>query len=520
VEHLEHFALSRDPFANEPLSSYYFASVEHANAERRLLRGVSQRKGLLLFTGPAGTGKTMVTRRLLDSLEEEMFEVCMLVPVPGAADPGWVLSRFAQQLGVENPATERAALLAQIYERLAIVREEGRHTLLILDESHLLIETGALPDLRGLLNLEYEDRSLLSMLVVGLPGLDEEISAEPALAGRVDIRVRLAPLDERAAQHYLAHRIRSVEGNPAILEAEAVAALVKLSEGIPRRLNTLADNALFEAYLAGRSRAAAADVRRAARDLGIEVEDEDSPSGDAEDADEAESPFESVAVPAAHVHAARPAAAPVPSAAPVRPVAPAPRAPEPVAARAQAPRSAAAPTAASVAAGPVRPAAAAPRPAASPVAAPQAAAAAPSPEEIAVADFLDDEPLTIDEVIADDTDPPLIVPEPEATTDSALFGPRGGAAATVLLDAPPRSAAAATQLLGAPGSPEATRIFAPGDQADVTTLLDGPAPVPRPRAAAAAAAAPGRASARAAVPSEGPPKEDEFDQIFADLLED
>jgi general secretion pathway protein A len=494
VEHLEHFALSKDPFANEPISSFYFASSEHTNAERRLLRGVSQRKGLLLFTGPSGSGKTMVTRRLLDALEEEMFEVCMLVPVPGAADPGWVLSRFAQQLGVDVPALERAALLAQIYERLAIVREEGRHTLLILDEGHLLIDTGALPDLRGLLNLEYEERSLLSMLVVGLPGLEDEISNEPALSGRVDIRVRLAPLDERAAQHYLAHRIRSVQGNPAILEAEAVAALVRLSDGVPRRLNTLADNALFEAYLAGRSRASALDVRRAARDLGIPLEGEDEIVEEAPQAVERAGapPFETV-------RAAPPASRP---AEPARRPAPPPAAPPPA-------RSAAAPPA-------HKPAPAArPAPPAAPLRAVASATLEPERhEDVAVTDFLDDEPLTIDEVIADDTDPPLVMPEPEATTDSQLFGPQGGAAATVLLDAPPRGAAAATQIFAGAGAPDATTVLsAPGFK---------PA-APRPAAPASrapTAPAAGRGPARAAVPAEGPPKEDEFDQIFADLLED
>ena len=85
MEHLEHFGLSRDPFSNDPQLSVYFESAEHASAERRVRRSVTQQKGLCVLSGPAGAGKSMVVRHLLDSLEEEVYEACLLVPVPGVA---------------------------------------------------------------------------------------------------------------------------------------------------------------------------------------------------------------------------------------------------------------------------------------------------------------------------------------------------------------------------------------------------------------------------------------------------
>jgi type II secretory pathway predicted ATPase ExeA len=269
VEHLEHFGLSRDPFSNDPQLSVYFESAEHAAAERRVRRSVTQQKGLCVLSGPAGAGKSMVVRHLLESLEEEVYEACLLVPVPGVADAGWVFSRFAAHLGVAEPAEERAALLGQIYEQMAVVREDGRQVVLILDEADVLAERGALGDLRALLNLEYEERRLLTLVLVGPTEIEELIARERGLAERLDVHVRLRPLDADAATHYLTHRIRRVGGSPAILDASALEALIERSGGIPRRMNTIADNALFEAFVAGRVSATRDDVLNAASELDL-----------------------------------------------------------------------------------------------------------------------------------------------------------------------------------------------------------------------------------------------------------
>jgi hypothetical protein len=193
----------------------------------------------------------------------------MLVVLHGAADAGWMLGRFATQLGIETPATEREALLAQIYEKLAIIREDGRHAVLIIDDAQALASHATLAEVCGLLKLEYEDRRLLSLVLTGAPNLEQALANDPTLAHRIDVKVRLEPLDPTGAAAYLAHRIHAAGGNPAILEPGAVAALHALGGGLPGRMNTLADNALFEAFLCGRSKMTRTDVERAQRDLGM-----------------------------------------------------------------------------------------------------------------------------------------------------------------------------------------------------------------------------------------------------------
>jgi type II secretory pathway predicted ATPase ExeA len=269
VDHLRHFGLERDAFPTDPIPTVFFESPQHVGAGRRLERAIAQRKGLTLLVGAPGSGKTLVTRRLLDALEEEVYDVSLLVPIRGVADAGWILTRFARQLGVEAPARERGDLLAQIYEHLAIVREDGRHAVLMVDEGHVVADPETLQELRGLLNLEYEDRRLLSLVLIGLPELDDAIAADASLAGRIDVRVELAPLDAGQAHAYLTSRVQSAGATSDILAPAAIETLIAHADGIPRLLNTLADNALYEACLAGNRSVGREDVEAAARDLGL-----------------------------------------------------------------------------------------------------------------------------------------------------------------------------------------------------------------------------------------------------------
>jgi type II secretory pathway predicted ATPase ExeA len=268
VEHLQHFGLARDPFQIEPDLRFYYDSALHSSAQRRVERSLRQSKGLSILSGECGTGKSLLARRLLGELEEEVFEAALMVMLPGVADRRTVVTRFAKHLEVEDVSDDPSGGLGQVYEQLAVVREDGRHTVLILDDSHLL-GPEALAEVGALLNLEYEDRRLVSILLVGPPELDIAVASDRSLGQRVDLRVRLAALDLDSTKAYLANRIQVVGGDPSIISEEAIGMLFKQAGGRPRLINTLADNALFEAYLAGRSYIDANDVEQAAGDLGI-----------------------------------------------------------------------------------------------------------------------------------------------------------------------------------------------------------------------------------------------------------
>lgn len=278
MEHLHHFGLAEDPFRNEPLARFLFETPPQADALRRLDRGVRQGRGLCVLTGEVGSGKSVVVRQLFESLEEEVFEASMLVIVQGAVDSTWVLHRYARQLGIEDPPAEREVLVAALYDRLAIVREDGRHAVLIIDGAQALTARDTLADVCSLLQLEYEERRLLTLVLAGSNRLERGLARDAALSRRVDVRTQLAPLDREATRHYVGQRVARAGGNPAIVSDEAVAALHELAQGSPGLVNVLGDNALYEAFLAGRPAVSRADVERAHADLRWPPADADAAS--------------------------------------------------------------------------------------------------------------------------------------------------------------------------------------------------------------------------------------------------
>lgn len=268
MDHLHHFQLSEDPFRADAGERFDVDLPSQGAALARLDRAVRQGRGLVLMVGGVGTGKTRIARRLYEELEEEVFEAAMMLVLRREVDADWLLGRFARQLGVEAADAEREALIAQIYERLAIIHEDGRRAVLIIDDAQAIANPDTLSEVAGLVKLEYEERRMITVVLVGAPSLDAAIAADPLLAHHVDVRVAVPPLGRDEAAGYLASRIAAARGDGEILLPGAAVAIHELAEGAPGRMNILADNALYEAWLNARPQMARADVERAYRDLG------------------------------------------------------------------------------------------------------------------------------------------------------------------------------------------------------------------------------------------------------------
>jgi type II secretory pathway predicted ATPase ExeA len=269
VNYLDFYELSQEPFSNAPVSRFYYSSAQHAQALMRLMHAVSQMKGLALLVGDIGAGKTTLARRLLDNLPEEEYEAALLVIVHSGITAHWLLRRIALQLGVESPAEEKLALLSQLYQRLLRIYESGKKAVVLIDEAQMLDTREIMEEFRGLLNLEVPERKLLSFVFFGLPEIEENLKLDLPLAQRVAMRYRLEPLTEEATEAYVRHRLRLAGAPHFPFTDGAIAAVHRYSNGTPRLINTLCDNALFEGFLARAREVTEPVVERIARDLAV-----------------------------------------------------------------------------------------------------------------------------------------------------------------------------------------------------------------------------------------------------------
>ena len=267
--YLDYFELTQEPFSNAPVSRFYYNSAQHSQALTRLMHAVGYMKGLSILIGDIGAGKTTLARRMLDSLPESEYEAALLVIIHSGITANWLLRRIALQLGVENPAQEKLALLSQLYQRLLQIYESGKKAVVLIDEAQMLETRELMEEFRGLLNLEVPERKLISFVFFGLPEIEKNLKLDPPLAQRVALRYKLEPFTAESTEAYIKHRLR-LAGCPRMpFTPEALLAVHQRSGGTPRVINSICDNALFETFLAREQTVSDKLIHRIADNLGL-----------------------------------------------------------------------------------------------------------------------------------------------------------------------------------------------------------------------------------------------------------
>lgn len=329
MSYLEYFGLSSEPFSNAPVSRFYYNAPQHQQALTRLLYAVNSMKGLAVLVGEIGAGKTTLARRMLDSLPEEEYEAALLVIIHSGITASWLLRRIALQIGVENPAQEKLALLSQLYQRLLQIYEQGRKAVVLIDEAQMLETRELMEEFRGLLNLEVPERKLISFVFFGLPEIEKNLKLDPPLAQRVAMRYRLEPFTADSTEAYVKHRLRLAGGARNPFMPDAIEAVHRRAGGTPRVINTICDNALFETFLARSTEIRGPLIEQIADNLGLDTGAVATAAASAIAAQAAVAPpapapvSAPVVMPSAPVSAVASPTAPLPPAPPiVKPVAP------------------------------------------------------------------------------------------------------------------------------------------------------------------------------------------------------
>jgi len=270
VSYQEFFGLKEHPFSNAPDGRFYYNSAQHGEAMLRLRHAAHSNVGLALLVGDIGAGKTTVARRMLDELNEEDFESALLVVVHSSITPEWLLKKIAQQLGVRQTPTGKVEILSAIYHRLLEIREEGRKAVVLVDEAQMLQTRELMEEFRGLLNLELPEQKLVTFIFFALTSIDQNLALDEPLKQRVALRYRLGPMKVESTVAYIRHRLKVAGGDRELFTPEALDLIHAYSRGIPRLINVICDNSLFESFLVKKEMADAEAVESVVADLGLQ----------------------------------------------------------------------------------------------------------------------------------------------------------------------------------------------------------------------------------------------------------
>jgi len=241
----EFFGFQTKPFGKTPDPAFLFESNQHREALARLEYAVDE-KELALLVGDIGSGKTMLSRALMDRIGEARPIVLLINP---RLTPAQLLRSIASGLGLA-PSRFRNELLDQIHTRLFELYEAKREPVLIIDEAQLIPSKATFDEIRLLTNFQLDEQNLLSVLLVGQPELETRLDRAhyAPLRQRIGLRYRLGPLSLAETIDYIEHRIRVAGGERNPFARTAMERIHAVSGGIPRLINTLATTALLDAF--------------------------------------------------------------------------------------------------------------------------------------------------------------------------------------------------------------------------------------------------------------------------------
>jgi len=240
------YGFREKPFSILPDPSFLYLGATHTMAYAMLEYGVRNRAGFTVITGEVGCGKTTLLRRLLEELGPEL-RVGLISNAQ--QDFGELLQWVLMAFGLDYRARSKVELFDTFQQFLIAEYAQGRRTILIIDEAQNLTPQ-TLEELRMLSNINADKDQLLQLILVGQPQLRGLLRRPDLLqlAQRVSADYHLKPLSLAETIQYIRHRLKLAGRDAPLFTNEACALLHRVTRGVPRLINIIADTALVYGY--------------------------------------------------------------------------------------------------------------------------------------------------------------------------------------------------------------------------------------------------------------------------------
>lgn len=240
------YGLKEKPFSKTPDPKFLFLSKTHEEALARLQYAVEE-KELILLTGEVGSGKTTLTRALMDSLGEKYRVIVIINP---RLTPIQFLRTIAKRFDIDITHNTKDSLLDLIYEKVYKDYENGITPVIIIDEAQLIPNKDTFEEIRLLTNFQLDKTNLLSIILVGQTELKKRLNHKVylPLRQRIGLFYHLRPLEESEIKDYIEYRLKISGADCSFFTDDALKKIYIYSGGIPRLINSIATSALLEGF--------------------------------------------------------------------------------------------------------------------------------------------------------------------------------------------------------------------------------------------------------------------------------
>lgn len=244
--YLEYYGLKEPPFSITSTGSCFYHSKLHEEALATLQFGINSRKGIMLLTGEVGTGKTTISKVLMNQMPANVKSSLILNPYFNANQ---LIRAILEDFGIQSPKKNKLDMINSLNEFLLQTYKENSTAVVIIDEAQDLTPT-QLEQIRLLSNLETDYAKLLQIILVGQPELREKLSQYKLrqIKQRIAVQINIKPLALEDLKEYIEFRIKQENGTLKFTE-DAYKCIYNFTKGIPRLTNILCDRALMAGFI-------------------------------------------------------------------------------------------------------------------------------------------------------------------------------------------------------------------------------------------------------------------------------
>lgn len=255
------FGLKENPFNVNPDPRYLFLTRHTEEALACLTYGIQNRKGFILLSGEVGTGKTTLLNKLLDHLHREQVATAFVfnprLNVSQFLD--FVMADFGIPCEASSSKNAKSQVLLRLNQWLLERYRAGETAALVVDEAQTL-SPRVMEEIRLLTNMETSTEKLLQIVLSGQPELEQKLNQPQLrqLRQRITLRCRTYPLTLEETHGYIDGRLRVAvaNGQPGeksladeTFSADAIEAIHRYAQGIPRVINLLCEHALISGFV-------------------------------------------------------------------------------------------------------------------------------------------------------------------------------------------------------------------------------------------------------------------------------
>ena len=262
-----HFGLTKNPFSMTPEPDLLYPTPAHREALAGLAHGILSRKGFVVLSGEAGTGKTTLLARTLHHLPTtRVVSSVILNPMLSESE---FIEMMMLDFGFGVVPVSKAQRLNKLQDFLIQVKESGRIAVLVVDEAHKLTPA-LLEEIRLLSNFEMPGEKLIQIVLSGQPELVDLLNRPDLrqLNQRISVRLSIDVLTVPEIEAYIALRWSKCGSTaPPAFAIDTYPEIARWSRGIPRLVNSICDNALTVAYAARADVVTKDNIEEACRDL-------------------------------------------------------------------------------------------------------------------------------------------------------------------------------------------------------------------------------------------------------------